>query len=117
VKKKKIEYVSDEEKEPDKIPFLTKEMLESSLQNTRKSVTPSDLEKYMRYKRDMERRLGMDESGAEIVGLEPERRQAASGNSSSSSSSSNSASASSSTSSTVRDFADNENDEDDIYGD
>jgi len=81
------EYVSDDEtdmKESDNAPFITKAMLLSALSNSRRSVTKQDLERYMKYKRDMERRLGMDEGVSEanlgsqmnrIVGLEPENRR------------------------------------------
>jgi len=79
------EYHSDEEKddEPDPVPYITKRMLLSSLTGAKRSVTKADLEKHMKYKRDLERRLGMDEGGGEIIeqkssgpiiGLEPERR-------------------------------------------
>lgn len=56
------EYESEEEAEdaPDLVPYITKEMLMSSLSVARKSVSKADLDKYMKYKRDMERRLGMD---------------------------------------------------------
>jgi len=80
------EYHSDEEKddEPDPVPYITKKMLLSSLSGAKISVTKADLEKHMKYKRDLERRLGMDEGGGEIIeqksgpiiGLEPERRPA-----------------------------------------
>jgi len=72
------EYESDDEKEEgaDKIPYITKKMLIDSLQFARRSVSKADLEKYMKYKRDMERRLGMEEGGGDvtIVGLDSERR-------------------------------------------
>jgi len=132
---KKIDYVSDEEKEEDMNPYLTKQMLLNALSQARRSVTKADLERYMKYKRDMERRLGMDEGQAEIhgaervVGLDPEVRGSRNNNSSNNNSSSNSApsqssSGSSTTSSTSsststtgapRNFAE-EDDEDDIYG-
>lgn len=55
------EYESEEdENEEDFVPYITKDMLMSSLSVARKSVSKADLEKYMKYKRDMERRLGMD---------------------------------------------------------
>lgn len=56
------EYNSDDdEDEPEIIPYITKHMIQSALTYARKSVSKADLEKYMRYKRDMERKLGMDE--------------------------------------------------------
>jgi len=77
------EYHSDEEKEEeDPVPYITKKMLLSSLSGAKRSVTKADLEKHIKYKRDLERRLGMDEGGGEviesksgpIIGLEPEIR-------------------------------------------
>lgn len=58
------EYESDDEEEEEKVPYITKAMLESALSYARRSVSPADLEKYMRYKRDMERKLGMDDGVA-----------------------------------------------------
>jgi len=51
-------------------------MLLSALGNARRSVTQQDLEKYMKYKRDMERKMGMDElkTQAPVVGLHAEER-------------------------------------------
>jgi len=51
-------------------------MLLDALKYARRSVNKTDLEKYMKYKRDMERRLGMEEGGGDvtIVGLDSERR-------------------------------------------
>jgi len=65
--------------EDDQIPFITKAMLLTALQSSRRSVTKQDLERYMKYKRDMERRLGMEEGGGEVqmgpvVGLDAEHR-------------------------------------------
>jgi len=72
---KNEDYVSDEEPESGP-PFITKEMLLSALSYARRSVTKADLEKYMKYKRDMERKLGMDDStAAPVVGLSQEARQ------------------------------------------
>jgi len=73
------EYDSDDEAKgdtPDKIPYITKKMLLDSLTQARRSVSKADLEKYMKYKRDMERRLGMEEGGGDvtIVGLDSEQR-------------------------------------------
>ncbi len=66
------EYESDEEdkKEEDVMPFLTVDMIKSALALARRSVTQADLQKYMRYKRDMERKLGMDEGAAKIDGMD-----------------------------------------------
>jgi transitional endoplasmic reticulum ATPase len=69
---KDIDYESDDEAGADEVvPFITREMLLSALGNARKSVTQQDLEKYMKYKRDMERKMGMDElkTSAPVVGL------------------------------------------------
>jgi len=72
------EYESDDDEKDaaDKIPYITKKMLLDALQYARRSVSKADLEKYMKYKRDMERRLGMEEGGGDvtIVGLDNERR-------------------------------------------
>lgn len=77
-----LEYHSDEETapQPDIVPYLTKEMLLSALRQSKRSVSRADLEKYMTYKRDLERKLGMEEGGATVaqqgpvVGLDPETR-------------------------------------------
>lgn len=72
---KGIDYESDNEPEVEQIPYITKAMLQSALSFARRSVTKQDLEKYMKYKRDMERKLGMDGiEGAPVVGLNPEAR-------------------------------------------
>merc|ERR1711871_679651 len=42
------------------VPYITKAMLLNALKYSKKSVSNADLQKYMRYKRTMERRLGMD---------------------------------------------------------
>jgi len=76
------EYHSDEEKdEEDPVPYITKKMLLSSLSGAKRSVTKQDLEKHMKYKRDLERRLGMDENGelveqkqGPVIGLDAEIR-------------------------------------------
>jgi len=58
------EYDSDADEElkdqKDLVPYITKEMLKDSLENTSPSVTKDQLDRYMKYKRDMERKLGMD---------------------------------------------------------
>jgi len=74
------EYVSDEEQGEDIVPWITKEMLEKALQVARRSVSKQDLERYMKYKRDMERRLGMDDDApqqARVIGLDAEVRPGA----------------------------------------
>merc|ERR1719189_2091434 len=62
---KGVEYESEEEDEDEEeiVPYITKEMLMASLSQANRSVTKSDLERYMKYKRDMERRIGMDKGG------------------------------------------------------
>jgi len=131
---KGIEYKSDDEAEvaadgkaaPDEIPFITKSMLDSALSYARRSVTKQDLEKYMKYKRDMERRLGMDEGKAgshvPVVGLDAENRgraagpPAASGGGAAPSSSNTSQSAPATNAPAARSFGDAaEDDDDDIY--
>jgi len=58
------EYDSDNDAElkdeKDLVPYITKEMLKEALENTAPSVTKDQLDRYMKYKRDMERKLGMD---------------------------------------------------------
>jgi len=75
------EYVEEEVEEEDHVPYITKDMLAKALTVARKSVSKADLERYMKYKRDMERRLGMEEEGAagpqRVVGLDPESRMGA----------------------------------------
>lgn len=61
---KEIDYESDSDEEEEMVPYITRNMLLSSLSVARRSVTTADLEKYMKYKRDMERKLGMDEMKA-----------------------------------------------------
>jgi len=73
------EYVSEEEAGEDIVPWITKEMLQKALQVARRSVSKQDLEMYMKYKRDMERRLGMDDDApqqARVIGLDAENRHA-----------------------------------------
>lgn len=65
---KGIDYESDEEDDGDEIvPYITKQMLMLSLSQANRSVTKSDLERYMKYKRDMERRIGMDGGGSTVA--------------------------------------------------
>jgi len=84
-------YMEEEpSEETDVVPYISKDMMLRCLANSRRSVSKADLERYMKYKRDLERRLGMEEGGPAIngadrvVGLDPEeragRRQAAMGN-------------------------------------
>ena len=73
-------FTEAEDDGADLTPFITRDMLLSALSGSRRSVTKQDLERYMKYKRDMERRLGMDEgAGGEmtmgpVVGLDAESR-------------------------------------------
>lgn len=81
---KGVEYKSDEDEEnknqEDIVPYITKDMLQRALNVARRSVSKQDLERYMKYKRDMERRLGMDDnesSGGQptrVIGLDAENR-------------------------------------------
>lgn len=101
------EYESEEEEEEEFIPFITKEMIMSALSVARRSVSKADLEKYMKYKRDMERRLGMD-----TIDVNP------SGNGDPAAPSSSSSSAASTTggAAPMRNFGgDDDDDDDDIY--
>ena len=89
-------------------------MLISSLSGARRSVTPADLEKYMKYKRDMERKLGMDEmaNAAPVVGLDSEVRPGAGAG----------AAGATGGAPAARNFGtvaadDDDDDDDDIYGD
>jgi len=61
---KEIDYESDDDEEEEAVPYITRDMLLSALSVARRSVTTADLEKYMKYKRDMERKMGMDEMKA-----------------------------------------------------
>ncbi|GAB5361014.1 hypothetical protein AAMO2058_000677900 [Amorphochlora amoebiformis] len=59
------EYDSDEdededEEEEESVPYITKDMLLAALKYSKRSVTNADLQKYMRYKKNMERNMGMD---------------------------------------------------------
>jgi len=57
-------YDSDNDEEmkdeKDLVPYITKDMLKDSMENSKPSVTKDQLDRYMKYKRDMERKLGMD---------------------------------------------------------
>ena len=78
-----VDYVSDEDKGEDVVPWITKDMLQKALNVARRSVSKQDLERYMKYKRDMERRLGMDDDApagaapARVIGLDAENRHGA----------------------------------------
>jgi transitional endoplasmic reticulum ATPase len=69
---KGIDYESDDEAGSEEmVPFITRPMLLSALSNARRSVTQQDLEKYMKYKRDMERKMGMDDlKQGSVVGMD-----------------------------------------------
>ena len=73
-----VEFVEEEPMgdDDDGIPSITMDMMKSALSGAKRSVSPADLERYLKYKRSMERRLGMDEgnSGAPVVGLDREAR-------------------------------------------
>jgi len=57
-----IDYESsDEDEDEEAMAYISRDMMLSALSVARRSVTQADLEKYMKYKRDMERKLGMDE--------------------------------------------------------
>jgi len=100
------DYESEEEAEEDEImPFITKKMMVSAMSYARRSVTKADLEKYMKYKRDMERKLGMDEvDDAPVVGLNPERPGGAPA-----------ATGAAPAPAAARNFADDDDEDDDIY--
>lgn len=62
-KGEEVDSDEDEESESDEeeaVPYITRDMLIHALKFSKKSVSTQDLQKYMRYKRTMERRLGMD---------------------------------------------------------
>lgn len=65
---KGTEYVSDDEKVEDKVPYITNEMFEGAIRGSKPSVSQSDLQKFMRFQRDMERRLGVPEAEAHASG-------------------------------------------------
>jgi len=116
---KGIEYVEEEPEEI--VPAITMEMIKSALANAKRSVSKADVEKYMKYKRDWERRLGMDDGraggGAPVIGLDAERRPGqAAGASSSSSAMSDAAPRDFSSASPSGDAAGGAGDDDDFYG-
>jgi transitional endoplasmic reticulum ATPase len=51
---------TDADEEEDPVPFITMEMLKYCLDQSRRSVSVADLQKYQRYKTSMERKLGQD---------------------------------------------------------
>ncbi len=77
-----VEFNEEEEMDDGEeagIPSVTMDMLRSALANSKRSVSTTDLERYLKYKREMERRLGMDEGlagggEAPVVGLDRETR-------------------------------------------
>jgi transitional endoplasmic reticulum ATPase len=119
-KEKGEDYVSDDEDEKtteEMVPFITRPMLMSALSVARRSVTQQDLEKYMKYKRDMERKMGMDElktGAAPVVGLDPVSRAPAA---SSSSMAPRAAPAAAAAAAAPRDFGGESDDDEDIYDD
>jgi transitional endoplasmic reticulum ATPase len=64
-----VEPIDEEE-----VPRVTRAMFDHALKNSKVSVTKADLERYMKYKRDLERNLGQEESNAKVVGLDREER-------------------------------------------
>lgn len=111
---KGIEFKEEDfmQDEADRVPYITKSMLLESLANSRRSVTKEDLAKYVSYRQNLERRLGMpnNQHAAPVVGLDPENRHSSAA--ASSSSSANPAPASSAN----RDFGSTGNSgDDDIY--
>jgi len=104
------EFVEEEEKD-DANPYITKDMLLSALKYARPSVSKADVQKYMKYKLDMERKLGMDEGTAassmqNVVGLNPEQRDRPAGSS---------APSATPAAPGVRSFGNDAEEEDDIY--
>jgi len=106
---KAIEYVSDDDKEEDKVPYMTNEMFENAIRGCRPSVSQSDLQKYMRFQRDMERRLGVPEGEAHSGGDR--------GGASESGGASGSGAASKNAVDLRADLSKIDGDEDEIYGD
>lgn len=70
----------DDDDDDIEVPAITKDMLISALSGAKRSVSKEELERYMRYKRDMERRPGMDSASSDepVTGLDKERRPASS---------------------------------------
>lgn len=67
------EWVAPEEDESE-LPQITRNYFEIALKNAKASVSKTDLERYMKYKRDMERNLGQESDTAPVVGLDSENR-------------------------------------------
>jgi transitional endoplasmic reticulum ATPase len=120
---KGVEFKEDEKEEEDVVPYITKKMMMSALANSRKSVSREELEKHMRYKRDLERKLGMEEGGqmidsnaprAPVIGLDAERRPGQNPPSAGTGAATSSSVAPASGNPSVRTFTDNA-DDDDIY--
>lgn len=116
---KGIPYEEDLDMGEDVVPFITKDMLMKALNASKRSVSKTDLERYMKYKKDMERRLGMEEGGgdvsisgtARVVGLDPEVRHH-----SSAPVSAPAPAAAPAAGGAPRTFADSADADDDIYG-
>lgn len=111
------EYKDEDEDFEDPVPYVTKEMIAQALKGARRSVTREQLEMHMKYKRDLERKLGMDEGApTTVIGLDPEVRARADGvgTSSAPSGAAPSAAAPASGTPSVRTFGD-ANEDDDIY--
>jgi len=71
---KGLEFNEDEEKTEDPVPYITKKMMLHALSHARRSVSSEDVARYMSYKRNMERQLGLEDAmGPEqhVVGLNP----------------------------------------------
>eukprot|EP00461_Guttulinopsis_vulgaris_P000353 UN00353 len=56
------------------LPQVSRAYFDHALKNAKVSVSKADLEKYLKYKRDIERNLGQESSNAPIVGLDREQR-------------------------------------------
>jgi transitional endoplasmic reticulum ATPase len=67
---KGIEYKEEENAHPDPVPYITKNMLLTALKSARPSVSAKDVERYMQYKRDLERTMGL-ESAMEVADAAP----------------------------------------------
>lgn len=61
------EYDSEEDEDvEDPVPFITKSMLMDAVGQTKPSVTQADLQRYLKYQSDMERKLGMDKNARAV---------------------------------------------------
>jgi len=54
-----VEYVSDEEEEKDEVPMITMEMLKAALKESKRSVSPSEYQKYLEMKLEFDREAGI----------------------------------------------------------